>query len=629
MRPRGAAPWPVFSFMVAMSAATTRPPEPKGRQDGQFVVYDAVPLFDEHTGEDGVVYDQRVLRCIAANCNRRIETTGDWCPLVLGHTSGPDEPRREPKVIGFAGPFYVDRFRNNEGRTVWAIYCTCWVFPQDVEDFRRNPRRSVEVWPEERPEQRYFDPIALLGAETPRRDLGLIYRKPRTVTVRRTAALLPQGVRANAGALMYSRHASAAPLRYEAAMPGAGNAFLPSTTGARKRPDKYQELDPMADNADLVNQIIAALLPILDQKLDERIGGMQPPGGDALGAPPLAPSPDAGLTPDAGLGAPPDALGGANTPDPLAAPGAMPPPPAGPGLAGPPGGSMPPPVDPMGAGGAPPMADPVAAGFAADPTAGGDVPPPAGPDAGPKPDDEKDKNKAFFRKFQKYAKANDEAGAKSFMGTLDDDEKADLQRYMQGAEDGEKQMYAKCGGSMEAGEMGGGEAAQKYQKAVRSRDEWREKYAKAAADHATAVRDRDTYKQRYEKAAQEKAVADKVAWDWERKAAIDQLYYSGVVIERDDEMANTASFNRDQFKKHIETAATKYQRAPLHHIPVDAAEPPLAIASKDSAGISERAKTVCLKHANDERPLQYAKVMKKLQATNGKATDAELSESCR
>ena len=124
-------------------------------EDGEFIVFEHVAVFDEHEGEDGVVYDERLLRHIAENCNQRIRTTGDWCPVVVAHTREHDEKQfatDDPPVIGVAGPFYVGDWTNKKGEDVKAIFTSFWIFPEDESRFLRNPRRSVEIWPEDKPD---------------------------------------------------------------------------------------------------------------------------------------------------------------------------------------------------------------------------------------------------------------------------------------------------------------------------------------------------------------------------------------------------------------------------------------------------------------------------------------------
>ena len=140
-----------------------------------FAVYHSVPIFKEHTGSDGTKYTQDLLEDIADNNNDRIEETGDYCPIVGWHTPSDNDPSKDPPIIGFAENFRVEKFGKKNPK--WCIYATFKIRKDKHDYFRDHPRRSVEIWPEDKPENRYIDPIAVLGAETPRQDLGLVYSK--------------------------------------------------------------------------------------------------------------------------------------------------------------------------------------------------------------------------------------------------------------------------------------------------------------------------------------------------------------------------------------------------------------------------------------------------------------------
>ena len=140
-----------------------------------FAVYHSVPIFKEHTGSDGTKYTQELLEDIADNNNDRIEETGDYCPIVGWHTPSDNDPSKDPPIIGFAENFRVEKFGKKNPK--WCIYATFKIRKDKHDYFRDHPRRSVEIWPEDKPENRYIDPIAVLGAETPRQDLGLVYSK--------------------------------------------------------------------------------------------------------------------------------------------------------------------------------------------------------------------------------------------------------------------------------------------------------------------------------------------------------------------------------------------------------------------------------------------------------------------
>lgn len=280
-----------------------RPQRTRGKptEEGDFVVFEAVPVFDMHEGDDGVTYDERLLRAIAANCNRRIQTTGDWTPVVVAHTRDRDEKayaNDDPPVIGLAGPYWVADFQNADGQPSKAIYANFWIFPDQEQTFLRNPRRSVEIWPEERPEERYFDPISVLGAETPRRDLGMVYSRARSSG--------KQPVRhCMAGPLRYAKRYTG-PIRYEeaaASTPGGNNTFIPSAVQIKKKPLQHAKGSAMALSPDDINQLVEALRPTFQSMIDEALAGS---AGMGEVTPEVTPIEGAGATPaGGGMDAPP------------------------------------------------------------------------------------------------------------------------------------------------------------------------------------------------------------------------------------------------------------------------------------------------------------------------------------
>lgn len=157
---------------------------PEGFVDtGLFITRDEVPVYDEGApleivldadgkpklGADGrpelklaTVAD---LKVIADTCNRRVKETGDETPIVIGHTRKGAPENEQPEVVGFARNYRVALWR---GKNV--ITATFRFLKDKFEEAMKHPRRSVEIWKDRR-----FDPIALLGATTPERDLGLLY----------------------------------------------------------------------------------------------------------------------------------------------------------------------------------------------------------------------------------------------------------------------------------------------------------------------------------------------------------------------------------------------------------------------------------------------------------------------
>ena len=135
-----------------------------------------VAVLDEHEqpgdGGPAVRFDSRDLREIADNSQKRIEDTGDFCPVTIGHTPNRRDPNSanasQPPIVGYAKNFRMGTIGKLRPRA--AIF-TDMVFPEKLRDsIRQFPRRSIELWPK----SKVIDPIALLGGETPMRDLGLM-----------------------------------------------------------------------------------------------------------------------------------------------------------------------------------------------------------------------------------------------------------------------------------------------------------------------------------------------------------------------------------------------------------------------------------------------------------------------
>ena len=151
----------------------------------------------------------------------------------------------------------------------------------------------MEIWPEDRPEDRYFDPIALLGAETPKRDLGLIYSKGTTRGGKR-------------------------PVRYEmgaaAAAPSGTNTFLPGGDNRKKQNAKGADAMPQQFSTEQLDQLTEVIRSIVAPMIDEAAIG-----NDA-GAPPepeFDPNMPPPADPMAGAGAPADPMMGAPAPAPM------------------------------------------------------------------------------------------------------------------------------------------------------------------------------------------------------------------------------------------------------------------------------------------------------------------------
>lgn len=556
-----------------------RPKRTRGNptEDGEFVVFEHVPIFDEHEGDDGVVYDERLLRAIADNCNRRIQTTGDWCPAVVAHTRDREDKATvddDPQVIGLCGPFYVADFTNGDGRQVKAIHCHFWIFPEEEKTFLRNPRRSVEIWPEERPEDRYFDPIALLGAETPKRDLGMIYsrRRPGREPSRRCMA----------GPLRYAKR-STKPLRYEegggvASTPGGNNTFIPGAVEIPKKKKPLQHAkgsSPMALSPDDISQIVEALRPTIESIVDERMGPADL-GNDA----------DLGAAPD--LGGAPD-MGGAD-------------------LGGAPGGDM------------------------------DDVPNYDDMDEESKLYS-RGLGRKYMR--YKKDEGWDEDGESSFMATLDDDDKGKLgsyMKYMCDDDDSKKryaERYAKSpiggtdlteSGPMATGEMKDGEPTRygkgmpmNYQKLRQERDEAAAKYSKLNREH-------QELKQRYAKQEGELATVRQKERYSRRLSQLKDLEPE-YAFDAEEEMSLTEDFSDDQFTRHLDVIKTRYAKVSGQTMPTERERPLPSPAQEKQQRYAKQATDLVQRYRKAGRSIDYGKLLDHLIENHGQVNEDKLFQS--
>lgn len=161
--------------------------------EDDFIVFPSVPVWKEHTNERDfakpVHFGEEELREVVERCNRRIADTGDYPPVVLRHTSDEDKSF-DPPVVGFAGPFRMGTIGEEDPKP--AILADLRVFKEDVERVRRYPRLSVEYWAsDDNPTGGYFDPISLLGAETPELDLGIRFSKSGLKAARYSRLAMP------------------------------------------------------------------------------------------------------------------------------------------------------------------------------------------------------------------------------------------------------------------------------------------------------------------------------------------------------------------------------------------------------------------------------------------------------
>jgi len=197
----------------------------------RFVTIADVPVLVEHqtTARDGrrLRFGREELAAIARRCNQRIDSTGDYAAVTLGHTPRPGEQKGDPPLVGFAGPFRLGKVGEK-----YAVLADLHIYREDIERVKKYPRRSPELWLEKSYDRMVIDPIALLGAEPPRLDMGL--------------------------SLLYSARRDGQVIeKYAAAHPAAASVFVPEETDSK--PIRNRKEDAMALSQEDIQQLIEAL----------------------------------------------------------------------------------------------------------------------------------------------------------------------------------------------------------------------------------------------------------------------------------------------------------------------------------------------------------------------------------
>lgn len=133
-----------------------------GMNDSEFTIFENVAIFDEDADHS----PERLAELVEIN-NQRVADTGDECPIIIGHTSNDLPEIDQPEIVGYASNFVMGVIGNIRPRA--AILATFKILSSCIDRVRKFPRRSVELW-----DDGVIDPIAIVGASTPRKDLGLL-----------------------------------------------------------------------------------------------------------------------------------------------------------------------------------------------------------------------------------------------------------------------------------------------------------------------------------------------------------------------------------------------------------------------------------------------------------------------
>jgi hypothetical protein len=598
-----------------------------------------LPIFDEHVGDDGVRYDGQLLGQIAANNNSRIDDTGDFAPVVEWHTQDDGSPDEDPPVVGLAGPFRVGKFGKKRPRA--CIYARFRIFKDKMDTFRRRPRRSVEIWPEESPEERYIDPIALLGAETPRRDLGTFYsqtkngKTPYRYSKRwpiqnakpahmRTGHIEPpEAVRFRPGSRSLGHDAEGDHFSIQNPMDGSSQEFLVTddqVLPGKPQPAKYNEgggdhPGPTVPVGSPANTFVSTT-GTTRKRRRRRQHYQQPPEKesdmDALH------TQDKTLT-QADIAEIVSAM--ANVIKPLVEEAvaeatavgdeSLPPAGMGPGdedlAAGPPPDDLGPPAEE-----GPPMeAAPL------------DVPPEAMEEL-----DEEDKlyAKHYGKRFyEKYCNDEHVDGAKKYMEGMGEHENRLMQYYMEGAPQPHKEMYAKLLGDPQTQkwekEADEPTQAQQYKK---QRDGHKARYAKLEKEHRGLKKQYAKAAAKLE-AAQEEIKESRSAERYAKRVKqCVELQGEGFVLDPEEEATDHLQLTDEQWGSHCEKIRERYQKVPIENLDLGQAQP-LKYGSRESKSekYARAARDFALKH---NHRFAYAKVLNTMvDLDTDQLTEAQLA----
>lgn len=268
-----------------MPTATLEKPETlpranvRGRNpfpNDQYVTIPNIPIFCEHetTGPDGEkqVFDRAKLEHLAANGNKRIQLTGDYSAICIGHTHDPEDGELgdQPEVIGGMGPFRLGQLGEQGQPTKYCILADLHIRRDKIDLYNACPRRSVELW-YKFDEPQFIDPLSLLS-ETPRLDLGLaplIDAKGGDGFALQKYALRYLYSAKFGDGMTVVKYAAAAP-----AFSGSSNVLTPSQNySAKQRSTKMLEPEEVQQIVDAVSQLdtfvameqVAPLIPKLQE----------------------------------------------------------------------------------------------------------------------------------------------------------------------------------------------------------------------------------------------------------------------------------------------------------------------------------------------------------------------------
>jgi hypothetical protein len=289
----------------------------RDRARGMFTqdIYRHVPsvaYFHEHStiGRDGSphVYGFDDLANIVDGQNQRADTDC-YSAIASHHTSDLHKgPRFEPETVGYAGVYRLGMIGHTQPK--WAVFADEFHKKDQADLFDKRRRRSVEVLRFKDGRPPVLDPIATLGADSPRLNLPVARYEQENAVVERYSFVAPAAV-------------------------GATSSYVPKL-------DKYEQAPPQNPSVpnegqgmlgpEDVQQIVTAMRSIPElawvrQQMQTAVGGdgagddLSMGGGapDAAGASPSAPTAPGAQPPMAPPEQPPQkmqqyGMGGMNAP---------------------------------------------------------------------------------------------------------------------------------------------------------------------------------------------------------------------------------------------------------------------------------------------------------------------------
>ncbi len=183
-----------------------------------------VPYFHEHStiGRDGSphVYGFDDLANIVDGQNQRADTDC-YSAIASHHTSDLHKgPRFEPETVGYAGVYRLGMIGHNSPK--WAVFADEFHKKDQADLFDKRRRRSVEVLRFKDGRAPILDPIATLGADSPRLNLPVARYEQENAVVERYSFVAPASVGANSSYVPKLENYEQAPPQNPSAEEGQG-----------------------------------------------------------------------------------------------------------------------------------------------------------------------------------------------------------------------------------------------------------------------------------------------------------------------------------------------------------------------------------------------------------------------